>query len=421
MTQWFLMAALLLAAAAVMTRPWWRGANRKTLRRRGANIAAYRSRLDELEIEREAGLVSADDVAALKTELDARLLSEAQVEDQAMQAGSGRGWLPALLTSLLLLLFAGGWYIMGGSWKAEQQLAAGATQQEQVAGMVQMLADRLQKQPDDPEGWAMLGRSYFVTQHFDAAAKAYGEANARAAAPNPEWLAGQGEALAFARDRDLLGTPLELFQRALAVDPDYGKALWYAGMAAAQAGDTATARARWSKLLAQTDLPPQMHDVIQTRLQELDGQPPAGAGPMAAAAGAPAAGGPAGQSGAPAGAPVAAGPALMFHVSLAPEVAAKVPPGAVLFVFAKAEQGPPMPLAVQRLPGQTLPADIKLDDSMAMAPALRLSAFDRYIVTARLSGGGGAQAQSGDLEGILHVQRAQAGQPLDLRIDHVVP
>ncbi|MDB5976382.1 MAG: ccmI, partial [Nevskia sp.] len=160
MTQWFLMAALLLAAAAVMTRPWWRGANRKTLRRRGANITAYRSRLDELEIEREAGLVSADDVAALKTELDARLLSEAQVEDQAMQAGSGRRWLPALLTSALLLIFAGGWYIMGGSWKAEQQLAAGATQQQQVAGMVQMLADRLQKQPDDPEGWAMLGRSY---------------------------------------------------------------------------------------------------------------------------------------------------------------------------------------------------------------------------------------------------------------------
>jgi cytochrome c-type biogenesis protein CcmH len=69
----------------------------------------------------------------------------------------------------------------------------------------------------------------------------------------------------------------------------------------------------------------------------------------------------------------------------------------VLFVFANAEQGPPMPLAVQRLPGQTLPAEIHLDDSMAMARALRLSAFNRYIVTVRLSGGGGAQAQSGDL------------------------
>ena len=418
MTQWFLMAALLLAAAAVMTRPWWRGANRKTLRRRGANIAAYRSRLAELEIEREAGLVSADDVAALKAELDARLLSEAQVEDKAVQAGSGRRWPPALLTTFLLLLFAGGWYGLSGSWKAQQQLASGAAQEDQVAAMVQKLQDRLQQQPDDPEGWAMLGRSYFVTQKFTDAAKAYGEANARAGQPNPEWLAGQGEALAFARDRDLQGTPLQLFERALAIAPDYGKALWYAGMAAAQAGDMATAKARWGKLLAQPDLPQQMREVLQAHLQELDGQP---AGPAMASAGAPVAGPDAGQgAGQPAQLP-AAGPALKLHVSLAPDVAGKIPPGAVLFVFAKAEQGPPMPLAVQRLPGQTLPADIKLDDSMAMAPSLRLSTFDRYIVTARLSGGGGAQAQSGDLEGILHVQRSQAGKPLELLIDHVVP
>ncbi len=415
MTQWFLMAALLIAAAAVMTRPWWQGAIRMTLRRRGANITAYRTRLAELEIEREAGLVSAEDAAALKAELDARLLSEAQVEDPAMQAGSGRRWLPALLTSVLLLAFAGGWYGLSGSWRAQQQLASGAAEEDQVAAMVQKLQQRLQQQPDDAEGWAMLGRSYFVTQKFTDAAKAYGEANARAAQPNPEWLAGQGEALAFARDRDLQGTPLQLFERALAIAPDYGKALWYAGMAAAQSGDIATAKARWSKLLAQPDLPPQMHEVLQAHLQELDGAP---AGPAMASAGAPAAGSVAG----PAAQPAATGPALNLHVTLAPDVAGKIPPGAVLFVFAKAEQGPPMPLAVQRLPGQTLPADIKLDDSMAMAPSLRLSAFDRYIVTARLSGGGGAQAQTGDLEGILHVQRDQAGKKaLELRIDHVVP
>jgi cytochrome c-type biogenesis protein CcmH len=113
--------------------------------------------------------------------------------------------------------------------------------------------------------------------------------------------------------------------------------------------------------------------------------------------------------------------ALKLHISLAPEVAAKVPSGAVLFLFAKAESGPPMPLAVQRLPGQALPADLTLDDSMAMAPALRLSAFDRYVVTARLSAAGGAMAQSGDLEGSLHAAKTDSGKPLELRIDHVVP
>ena len=416
---WFLMAALLLAVAAVMTRPWWLGATRNTLRRRGANVTAYRTRLAELETEREAGLVSAQDVEALKTELAARLLSEAQVEDQPEQAGAkagaGRRWLPGLLTTALLLVFACGWYGYSGSWKDQQQLAAGAAQSDQVAVMVQRLVEKLQQQPDDPEGWAMLGRSYFVTQRFEESAKAYGEANARAAQPNPEWLAGQGEALAFARDRDLQGTPAQLFERALAVAPDYGKALWYSGMAAAQAGDLAAAKLRWTRLMAQPDLPPQMREVLQAHLQELAGQ---SAGPGAGPGPAPIMGGAAAGPSAPA---AVSGPPLDLHVTLAPELAGKIPPGAVLFVFAKAEQGPPMPLAVQRLPGQLPPLEVKLDDSMAMAPSLRLSAFDRYIVTARLSGGGGAQSQSGDLEGSLHVARDQAGKPLELRIDKIVP
>ena len=80
-----------------------------------------------------------------------------------------------------------------------------------------------------------------------------------------------------------------------------------------------------------------------------------------------------------------------------------------------------MPLAVQRLPGAQLPLDVRLDDGMAMMPALRLSSFPAYVVTARLTGGGGVQSQSGDLEGTLQVQRTQSGQRLELRIDHVVP
>ncbi len=174
-------------------------------------------------------------------------------------------------------------------------------------------------------------------------------------------------------------------------------------MAAAQAGDTAKARQRWTALLQQPDLPPQMRDALQAHLQEMGGAPPA----VAAAS--------------PSGPVAEGGTTLQLHVSLAPEVAGKVPPGAVLFVFAKAESGPPMPLAVQRLPGQTLPADLRLDDSMAMAPTLRLSAFDRYVVTARLSAGGGAQAGSGDVEGTLHAAKSDAGKVLQLKIDRVVP
>ena len=406
MTQWVLMAALLLAAAAVATRPWWLGGMRATLKRRGANIAAYKTRLAELETEREAGLVTAQDAETLKAELGARLLDEVSTEDAALQSGARRRWLATALATLVLAGFVGGWYAWSGSWKAQQQLAAGGAENQQVGEMVARLAEKMQQDPSNPEGWAMLGRSYFVMQRFTDAAQAYGEANQRSAEPNPEWLAGQGEALAFARDRDLQGTPAQLFDKALAIAPDFGKALWYGGMAAAQSGDMAKARDYWGRLLQQPDLPPQMREALQAHLQEMEG---AGAAPAQAAAAAPK--------------PLAEGPgvSLTLHVSLAKEVAGKVPPGAVLFVFAKAETGPPMPLAVQRLPGQALPADIRLDDSMAMAPGMRLSSFERYVVTARLSAGGGAQASSGDLEGTLHAVKGDSGKTLQLSIDRVIP
>ena len=370
------MAGLVLAAAALATRPWWLKPA-ATLRRRSANVAAYRTRLDELEAERAAGLVSAQGAEALKAELGSRLLAEDQAEAPVAAPAAPRPWV-ALLLLLLLAVFAGGWYALSGSWQAQQQIAAARAQDQQVQAMVQKLAEHLHAQPEDADGWALLGRSYFVMQKFADAAQAYGQANAHAPEPNAEWLAGQGEALGFAGNRELQGRPAELFERALKLDPENGKALWYAGLASAEAGDADQARQRWQKLLLLQGLPPDMRELVQTRL---------------AALGAPAAAG---------------GVVLDLRISLDPRLASRAPQDAVLFVFAKAQGGPPMPLAV------------KLDDSMAMSPALRLSQFDRYTVTARLSRGGGAQAQTGDLEGSLDLGRGEAGKPLQLLIDREV-
>jgi cytochrome c-type biogenesis protein CcmH len=108
-------------------------------------------------------------------------------------------------------------------------------------------------------------------------------------------------------------------------------------------------------------------------------------------------------------------------VRLAPTLASKVPANALLFVFAKAASGPPMPLAVSRQPVGNWPVTLSLDDSMAMAPSLKLSAFDRYAITARVSASGQAMAQSGDLQGSLQLSREQAGKPVELLIDSAVP
>src|SRR6185437_13867887 len=86
-------------------------------------------------------------------------------------------------------------------------------------------------------------------------------------------------------------------------------------------------------------------------------------------------------------------------VSLSPAMKDKVSPEDTVFVFARAAEGPPMPLAVARVRVRDLPYRFELDDAMAMSPALKLSAFPRVVVTARISRTGTATPQAGDLQG----------------------
>jgi cytochrome c-type biogenesis protein CcmH len=299
-------------------------------------------------------------------------------------------------------------YWLQGSWRdaAVIQLARdnpAAAQVKSIHSMVEGLEKKLLEQPDDAEGWAMLGRSKVVLEDYAAAAQAYAKANELAQSePQPEWLVGEGEALALARDHDLAGRPAQLFDQALALQPDDARALWYAGLAAGQARDYATARKHWLKLREQ-ELPAELRQVVEERLAVIaqeTGEP------------------------VPALAPKAAAPSavtLKVKVRVDPSVAGRQRPGQVLFVFAKAVSGPPMPLAVQRIPDPALPLEVTLDDGMAMMPQLKLSQFAEWQLGARLSSSGEVKGAPGDLEGSLHVVREQAGAPVELVIDHVIP
>lgn len=411
--QWLAMAILAAIAAAVVTRPWW-GGTAGVLARRAANVAAYRSRIAELAEERAAGLLGEPEAQALDEELGARLLADADETAPRAPAspppGGSRRAVPIVLTVAALLAFAAVWYGLGGSWRAQREIAQAAEPAPrpavtpEIAAMIEQLAQRLRTQPDDPEGWAMLGRSYFAMQRYAEAAQAYGEANqrieGRGGSANADWLVGQGEAIAFADGREIPPASAALFERALTLAPADGKTLWYGGLSAAQNGRLSEARARWTALLKSADLPEPMRAAVTERLRALDAPPTADA----------------------AAEPPAASPVhLDVRVTLGAALAGKVPAGATLFVFAKAAEGPPMPLAVQRLPLARLPLQLALDDSMAMAPQLKLSQFDRYVLTARLSASGDAQPRSGDLQGSVTVDRADAGRPVELTIDRVLP
>lgn len=397
------MTVVTLVAALGLSRPWWWPVAEARLQRRGANVAAYRERLAEIDRELEAGGLDAESAAQLRSEAGARLLGETAGAEPVPVAP--RRQLVALVPAVgFVALFAGLGYYVSDSWR-ELQLIETA-RQDPVAGqalmvqaMVEKLERRLSAQPEDVEGWAMLGRSYFVMDRYADAAQAYGKANAASQAqPNADWLVGEGEALALAKDRDLSGRPQQLFTQALALDPGQGKALWYAGLAAAQSGDYSTALDHWLRL-RQQELPDDLAQVLDQRLPELARL--------------------AGRDLPTAPAPSAL--ALQVDVSLDSALADRLQPGMTLFVFAKAQEGPPMPLAVQRIDQPRLPLQVRLDDRLAMMPSLKLSQFDRWVVTARLSGAGSVQPQAGDLEGSRVVGRGEATGPLRLVIDRVLP
>ena len=406
------MVVITVLAALNLARPLWTRRDPQAAQRRASNIAAYRQRLIEIDQELAAGLIPADQAQAVRDEAGARLLDDVEHRDLPASPVGNRPVPPRRRAAVLLLLvvavFSAGYYYSQGTWQ-QQRLVAGEVQPppvtaEDVEQMLATLRARLDSAPDDAEGWAMLGRAYFMTRRYPESAQAYAQVNRITQSRNPDALTGEAEALAMAGNRELSGRPRELFEQALALEPQQPKALWYGGLAAAQAGDTALARQRWTALLQQP-LPDELRTVLTEQLAAIDGSAPA-------------------LTAAPAISPPSATPPavrLRVQLLLAQGMLAQVPADAVLMVFARAEQGPPMPVAVYRGAATPLPSEVILDDSMAVMPTMKLSQFDRWIVTARIGRTGQAKAESGDLQGSVVVGRDQAGEPLTLTIDQRIP
>jgi cytochrome c-type biogenesis protein CcmH len=255
---------------------------------------------------------------------------------------------------------------------------------QQIEGMVSKLAERLKTRPDDATGWLMLGRSYTVLGRADDAIAAYEKAVALRGNDATTLADYAGALLAKNGDR---ATPQSdaVVARALAADPGHLKGLALAGMAAFERADYATAARHWEKMAER--LPADSPDAprLQASLDEARRRGGLSAAPVAAASAKAAVTG--------------AGAAISGTVTLAPALAAKAGPTDTVFVFARAAQGPRMPLAVLRAQVKDLPMTYKLDDSMAMAPTAKISGAAQVIVGARISKSGNAIPQPGDLAG----------------------
>jgi cytochrome c-type biogenesis protein CcmH len=213
------------------------------------------------------------------------------------------------------------------------------------------------------------------------------EAYAKALEISPrdsQLLADFADALAMNRGGKLAGEPEKLIERALEVDPNNLKALALAGTVAYEKQDYARAAELWGRMLPL--VPPDSEDAKM--ISENVGEARKLAGIGAAAPTPPAK-----------SAAASSHPGVRGTVSLAPALKKEVKPDDLVFVFARAAEGPPTPLAVLRVRAGDLPLSFALNDSMAMAQGLTVSAFPKIIVTARVAKSGNARPAPGDLQG----------------------
>lgn len=384
-----------------------------------AHLPILREQLAQLDADYAAGVLDTAQHRQARAEIERRALEEHSASSTAPPARVRSGLTAGVVASAIVVLSASLYAALGNRAALAPEMAADGDRPSiaQVEAMVAQLAQRLENPPSgqtpDPEAWEMLGRSYAALQRFAEADRAY----ARAIELKPDsarLLADRADVLIVLQGQSAAGEPTRLVLQALAIDPKNLKALALAGSAAYERGNLTAARGYWTRA---RDIAPAGGEFAQALDRSL-AQLPAG---LAQSAGVPAV------SVAPlAAASAAALPArktvavVRGIVRLAPNLTPSVRPDDTVFVFARAAQGPRMPLAVLKYRAADLPVNFTLDDSTAMTPDLRLSLQSQVVVSARVSRSGNASPQSGDLLG-QSVPLVPGGPAVEIVIDQAQP
>jgi cytochrome c-type biogenesis protein CcmH len=432
----FIIVAILMVAAALAWILWplLRPANRKSIEQRVANLTIFKDQFADLDADLMRGSISQDQYGEARSELERRMLDEARAEKTVAAPAPAARFKTALVLAAVIPIVAGLLYAKLGAPDAFSPLATATQDQHQLTGaqveeMTAKLAARLEKEPDNVDGWVMLARTYYSQRRFEEASRAYEKLTALL--PNePALYADYADALAMAQGRKIAGKPLELVNKALALDPNQWKALAMAGTEAFDRKDFKAAVDYWERLKASSAGEP-IAQQIQGSIDEarrLGGLPPspdAGAAPMAAAKATPAPMAAAKSTPAPAAAgkpsaPAGAGTNVSGTVTLSAELKAKAGPNDAVYVFARPADGSKMPIAITRAQVKDLPLKFTLDDSTSMSKDIKISGFEQVIVAARVSKSGSAMPASGDFEGLTKpVKVGSSG--LALTIDRVLP
>lgn len=423
MTQFWMVAAGLVALAILFFIP-------TLLRKRPSedvssnelNITLIKQQLAELDADLESGELDQEHYEASRRDLEKELLEDISGSDSALTGSPKAGRFAIAVLLLAVPAMAIPLYLTIGSPGIIPRLAEAPIQGSEAAqagheapgqsmasmvDLVEKLAQRLEQEPNNPDGWKMLGRSYMALNRFGDALKAYEKAYALN--PNDsDLLLAYASTMAQINNNDFTGRPAELIAKALELDPQNPNVLWLMGINHFQSGEYPQAVQYWEQVLAQLEPGSEEAMSVAEYLREARSKLPAGSQATVTTT--------------EKTEPVqAAGGKIQVTVSLDPALRDKVQGSDRVFIFARALQGPPMPLAAIRRQVKDLPATLVLDDSMAMMPELVLSNFDQVAVGARISKSGDPKPQSGDLQGeISPVKPGQEGT-IQLVVNSVLP
>lgn len=372
MTQFWIYAVLLLVVALLLLLwPVLRGRKDQTEEDRTAlNIALYEEHIAELEAQHANGALSAEQLAEGRLEASRELLDDTDVGRPKQSVNLGNA-LPLIAALLVPVAGLGLYFHWGASDKVALTLSL-AEQPKTAAEMIQRLEDTVRLQPESVDAWYFLGRTYMAEQRPQEAAHAY-EKTIELVGRQPDLLGQLAQALYFANNNQWSAELQALVDEALRLDPNETTSLGLVGIAAFEGQRFQDAIDAWTRLAKGLDPQDPSYAAIQTGIER------------ARAALANSSQAAASNATSPLDAAADNDYQLEVEVALADALLEQVAATDTVYVFARAENGPPMPIAAKRLTVADLPVRITLTDADSLLPDLKLSSMARVKLQASVS------------------------------------
>ena len=383
MSFWIIVAGLTLLALLFLVVPLIRQPkDSEATDRELQNILIAREKKAQLESQLAQGDIDQKEFDAALQELQTSLALDLEREENITQRQPGKWavWLvvvaiPALSVGLYLKL--GEYRVIDNPALAEAKPAAQQNPQNMsIEAMLERVKQRLRDNPEDAEGWFILGRTLLSMQMINEAVTAF-QRTYDLVGDQPGVMFTLADALALQNEGSMTGEPEALVARGLEIAPNDPTGLWLSGLAAEQRKDYKTAHARWASMLPLIADDVESSAEVNRLLAILEKRDPS-IEPVSPSA------------------QPAISASITVSIDLDADLRNRVSASDAVFVYAKAMQGPPMPLAVKKLTVGDLPVSVSLSDSDAMMPNMKLSAFEQVIVGARVSKSGNPVAQVGD-------------------------